>query len=69
MVSKIERKLMSESAVLESPTLQSLAQTVHRLEERVEDLEDLRDLEQAIVENGDTPLIPWEEAKKQLDLG
>jgi hypothetical protein len=60
---------MSESAVLESPTLQSLAQTVHRLEERVEDLEDLRDLEQAIVENGDTPLIPWEEAKKQLDLG
>ena len=59
---------MNKAALLEKPTLQTLAKTVHRLEERVEDLEDLRDLEQAIVENGKKPLVPWEEAKKKLDL-
>ncbi len=59
---------MNKVALLEKPTLQTLARTVQRLEERVEDLEDLRDLEQAIVENGNKPLIPWEEAKKKLDF-
>lgn len=34
-----------------------------RLEGRIEDLEDLRDLEQAIRENAGKPLIPWEQAK------
>jgi hypothetical protein len=34
----------------------------------VEDLEDLRDLEKAIEENGDRPLIPWAQVKGQLDL-
>jgi hypothetical protein len=33
-----------------------------------DDLEDLRDLEAAIAENADKPLIPWEEAKAELDL-
>jgi hypothetical protein len=28
----------------------------------------LRDLEKAIAENGDKPLITWEEAKRDLDL-
>jgi hypothetical protein len=28
----------------------------------------LRDLEEAIAENGDKPLILWEEAKKDLEL-
>jgi hypothetical protein len=31
-------------------------------------LEDLRDLEDAINENAGKPLIPWEEAKKDLDI-
>jgi hypothetical protein len=33
-----------------------------------QDLEDLRDLQAAIAENGDKPLIPWEKAKLELDL-
>ena len=31
--------------------------------------EDLRDLQAAIAENGNEPLIPWEQAKIELDLG
>jgi len=57
---------MNDSLILEQ--LQRLTATVTRLEQRIEDLEDLRDLEQAILENGDTPLIPWQEAKPDLDL-
>jgi hypothetical protein len=34
----------------------------------VEDLEDLRDLESAIAENGGKPLISWEQVKSELDL-
>jgi len=41
---------------------------VARLQERVEDLEDLRDLEAAIAENAGKPLIPWEQAKAELEL-
>ena len=38
------------------------------LRERVEGIEDLHDLEETIVVNAGKPLIPWEEAKKELDL-
>jgi hypothetical protein len=34
----------------------------------VEDLEDLRDLNEAVRRNGTEPLIPWAKVKKQLDL-
>jgi hypothetical protein len=57
---------MTEPAVLEK--LEQLKATIAKLEHRVEDLEDLRDLEKAIKENGDKPLIPWKQAKKQLGL-
>jgi len=57
---------MTEPAGLEK--IEQLKATIAKLEHRVEDLEDLRDLEKAIKENGDKPLIPWEQAKKQLDL-
>lgn len=47
-------------------------QTLHRemmgLRERVEDLEDLRELNQAIERNGNKPTVPWAEAKKRLGL-
>jgi hypothetical protein len=66
MLSKIERKLMSEAAILER--IETLNQAVARLQERVEDLEDLRDLEAAIAENDHRPLIPWEQAKAELEL-
>jgi hypothetical protein len=39
-----------------------------QLRERVEDLEDLRDLQAAIAENGKEALIPWEQVKAELDL-
>ena len=35
---------------------------------RVEDLEDLRDLQAAIAENGSEPLIPWKKAKAELEI-
>ena len=57
---------MTEPAVLEK--IEQLKATIAKLEHRVEDLEDLRDLEKAIKENGDKPLIPWKTVKKQLGL-
>jgi len=39
-----------------------------RMEEMREDLEDLRDLQAAIAENGAEPLIPWEQAKAELNM-
>ena len=38
------------------------------LRQRVEDLEDLRELNQAIERNGSKPLVPWAKARKQLGL-
>ncbi len=46
-------------------TLELVYRGLRALRERVENLEDLQ---KAIAENGDEPLIPWEEAKKSLDL-
>ena len=57
---------MTEAAILEK--IETLNQAMTRLQERVEDLEDLRDLEEAIAENADKPLIPWEQVKLELEL-
>ena len=57
---------MSEAAILEK--IETLNQAVARLQERVEELEDLRDLETAIAENSDKPLIPWEKVKAELEI-
>ena len=57
---------MNDVAVLQK--FEDLAKTVKRLQERIEDLEDLRDLKAAVAENGNEPLIPWEQAKAELDL-
>jgi hypothetical protein len=57
---------MNDTAVLQK--VEALTKTVERLQERVEDLEDLRDLQAAIAENGNEPLIPLEQAKAELDL-
>jgi hypothetical protein len=66
MLSKTEKKLMSDAAVLQK--VEQLTKAVEHLQERVEDLEDLRDLQAAIAENGNEPLIPWEQAKAELEL-
>ena len=52
-----------------TPTLEEIAAELARLRERVEDLEDARELDAAIRRNGDKPLIPWDQAKKELGLG
>jgi hypothetical protein len=52
-----------------TPTVQQLAAEVARLRERIEDLEDSRELEAAIRRNGEKPLIPWDQAKSDLSLG
>ena len=57
---------MTEAAILEK--IETLNRAVTRLQQRVEDLEDLRDLEEAIAENADKPLIPWEQIKPELEL-
>lgn len=57
---------MTEAAILEK--IETLNQAMTRLQERVEDIEDLRDLEEAIAENADKPLIPWEQVKPELEL-
>jgi len=57
---------MTEAAILEK--IETLNQAVAQLQERVEDLEDLRDLEAAIAENVGKPLIPWEQVKAELEL-
>lgn len=56
---------MSEAVILEK--IEALNQSVARLQQRIEDLEDLRDLETAIAENGDKPLIPWEQVKADIE--
>ena len=50
------------------PSLHRLSAELTRLRARVEDLEDLRDLNAAIIRNGGKPGIPWAQAKKELRL-
>jgi cell division protein FtsB len=56
---------MTDPTVVEK--IEKLSATVARLEARIEDLEDLRDLEQAIAENAGKPLIPWEQVKDEIE--
>lgn len=55
-----ERELIS--------TVQKLAAEVMRLRERVEDLEDGKELDAAISRNGEKPLTLWGQAKNELGL-
>ena len=65
MNSVLERPARSAKSKL---TLQSLHREVVALRQRVADLEELRELNQAIERNGSKPLIPWAKAKKELGL-
>ena len=44
------------------------AKVLAALHQRVEDLEDLRELNQAIERQGNKPLVAWAKAKKELGL-
>lgn len=50
------------------PTLQALSKAMARLEARVEELEDLRDLNAAIERNRGKPGVPWSKVKVELGL-
>jgi hypothetical protein len=52
----------------ETVTVEQLASEFKALRERVEDLEDARELEAAIQDNQGKPLIPWETAKQDLGI-
>ncbi len=56
------------NAALEKPTLESLAVEVRRLQERLEDMEDLMELRAAVERNAGKPGTPWEQVKAELDL-
>ena len=49
-------------------TVRAVYDELNRLRQRVEDLEDLRELNEAIVRNRRKRLISWDEAKKGLGL-
>ena len=57
--------LMSES-VMNPVTVEQLAVEMRELRQRIEDLEDVQELETAIRDNQGKPLIPWEIAKQDL---
>ena len=59
---------MSKASALKKPTLESLAAEMRRLEERVEDMEDLIELRLAIERNAGKPGIPWDQVKAELKL-
>lgn len=50
------------------PTIREIAAELARLKERVEDLEDARELDAAIRRNGGEPLTPWDQVKRELGL-
>ncbi len=52
---------------LENPTLESLAAEVRRLQERMEQMEDLMDLRAAVERNAGKAGTPWEQVKAELD--
>ena len=54
---------MSEPQTL---TLEDLAAEIRELKQRVEDLEDLRDLETAIDTNAGKPLTDWDAFREEL---
>jgi hypothetical protein len=59
---------MSDISIAKKPTLESLALAVRRLQERLEDMEDLMELRSAVERNAGKPGVPWEQVKTELDL-
>jgi hypothetical protein len=60
---------MSDVSTIKKPTLKSLAAEMRRLQERIEDIEDLIELRSAIERNAGKPCVPWEQVKTELGLG
>ena len=59
---------MNKATAPKRPTLKSLAAAVRRLQERLEDMEDLMELRSAVKRNAGKPGVPWKQAKTDLEL-
>ena len=59
---------MGNATTLKKPTLESLAAEMRRLQERLEDIEDLIELRSAVERNAGKPGVPWEKVKAELDV-
>jgi hypothetical protein len=59
---------MSDVSIAEKPTLESLAAAVRRLQERLEDMEDLMELRGAVERNAGKPGVSLEQVKAEVDL-
>ena len=59
---------MSDGALAKKSTLESLAAAVLRLQERLEDIEDLLELRAAVERNADKAGVPWDQVKAELNL-
>jgi hypothetical protein len=59
---------MGNAVTLKKPTVESLAAELRRLQERIEDMEDLLELRSAIERNAGKSGAPWERVKSKLDL-
>ena len=60
---------MSKAAAkAKKPTLKSLGAQMLRLQERIEDMEDLIELRGAIERNAGKPGVPWEKVKAELEF-
>jgi len=59
---------MSNVASLKKLTLKSLAAEMRRLQERIEDMEDLLELRSAIERNAGKPGVPWDRVREELRL-
>lgn len=69
MLLKIEKMpTATKRKSVRKPTLRSLSHEVAKLRSRVEELEDLRDLNAAVARNGGKPGVPWHNAKADLGL-
>jgi hypothetical protein len=59
---------MGNATTLKKPTLETLAAGMRRLQERLEDIEDLIELRSAVERNAGKPGVPWEKVKAELEL-
>jgi hypothetical protein len=59
---------MGNATTLKKPTLESLAAEMRRLQERLDEIEDLIDLRSAVERNAGKPGVPWEKVKAELKL-
>jgi hypothetical protein len=57
---------MSEIPLPSQPTLESLAAEIRKLQERVADLEDVNDLDEAISNNAGASGVPWDQVKAEF---